>query len=98
MEKFDIMPIRLMILHITDILSTMVCLIVDLSAAISPNVCSPNQPLTKGAFIANLPNLTQPIPLPYPVEHVSPFPTLFILEKTGIAQKGHLDIKCGNER
>jgi len=34
-------------------------LIVDSLTAISPNVCSPNQPLTKRAFIANL---TQPTP------------------------------------
>jgi len=38
-----------------------VCLIVDSPTAILLNVCSPNQPLTKRAFIANLytlPNLT----------------------------------------
>jgi len=48
--------IRLMILRTTDILTSMVCPIVDSPTAISPNVCLPNQPL----FIANLYNLTQP--------------------------------------
>jgi len=51
-----------------------VCLIVDFPTAILPNVCLPNQPLTKRAFIANL----QPkhVPLPNPAGHASPFLTL----------------------
>jgi len=45
----------------------------DLPIGISPNICSPYQPITKKAFIAKLkpkPNLTQPTPLPNPEGHV----------------------------
>jgi len=55
------MSISLMIFCITDILwpnvvlpTMSVRLIVNLLTAILPNVCSPNQPLTKRVFIPNL--------------------------------------------